>query len=219
MPMGNDQVVPGLYACGEAACVSVHGANRLGGNSLLDLVVFGRAAGLFLEDGAALRHRDAQPCATRSRGGHGSASPRWKRPGDGETSRPAQGTAASIMQNHFGVFRKGDLPCATASSSSRPCARGRGRAAADKTRAFNTARIEALELQNLFEVAEATAVSALQRTESRGAHAREDFQERDDANWLCHSVRPDDRRSMLGKRGVNFAPKTMDAFPPKIRTY
>ena len=89
---------------------------------------------------------------------------------------------------------------------------------ADKTKAFNTARIEALELQNLFEVAEATAVSAEQRTESRGAHAREDYQERDDENWLCHSLYDPTTRK-LGKRAVNFAPKTMEAFEPKVRTY
>ena len=84
--------------------------------------------------------------------------------------------------------------------------------------AYNTARIEALELHNLFEVAEATAIVAEGRKESRGAHAREDFQERDDENWLCHSMYyPADKR--VGKRGVNFEPKTVDTFQPKVRTY
>jgi succinate dehydrogenase / fumarate reductase flavoprotein subunit len=88
----------------------------------------------------------------------------------------------------------------------------------DKSKVFNTARIEALELQNLFEVAEATAIAAEARNESRGAHARDDFQERDDENWLCHSLYfPQDRR--VGKRGVNFTPKTVPTFEPKIRTY
>ncbi len=88
----------------------------------------------------------------------------------------------------------------------------------DKSSAYNTARIEALELHNLFEVAEATAITAEERKESRGAHAREDFQERDDENWLCHSMYfPGDKR--VGKRAVNFQPKTIDTFKPKERTY
>ena len=88
----------------------------------------------------------------------------------------------------------------------------------DKSSAFNTARIEALELQNLLEVAEATAVAAEGRTESRGAHARVDFQDRDDENWLCHSIYYPETKS-LGKRDVNFTPKTREAFEPKVRTY
>lgn len=214
---GEDRVVPGLYACGEVACVSVHGANRLGGNSLLDLVVFGRAAGLFIEEalrsGIELRDAGASDIeAAQARLARLEAAPVTENVAD--LRRELQ----NIMQNHFGVFRKGDFMRAGIERLAALRPRIESLGVADKTRAFNTARIEALELQNLFEVAEATAVSAEQRTESRGAHAREDFQDRDDEQWLCHSVYfPADQR--VGKRAVNFTPRTMDAFQPKIRTY
>ena len=214
---GEDRVVPGLYACGEVACVSVHGANRLGGNSLLDLVVFGRAAGLFIEEalrsGIELRDAGASDIeAAQARLARLEAAPVTENVAD--LRRELQ----NIMQNHFGVFRKGDFMREGIERLAALRPRIESLGVADKTRAFNTARIEALELQNLFEVAEATAVSAEQRTESRGAHAREDFQDRDDEQWLCHSLYfPADKR--VGKRAVNFTPRTMDAFQPKIRTY
>jgi succinate dehydrogenase / fumarate reductase flavoprotein subunit len=214
---GNDRVIPGLYACGEAACVSVHGANRLGGNSLLDLVVFGRAAGIFIEEslrsGIELRdpsESDLEQANQRLRN--------LEEAPQGESVAALRKELQNIMQNHFGVFRKGDFMREGIEHLAALRPRIESVGLADRSRAFNTARIEALELQNLFEVAEATAISAEQRTESRGAHAREDYQERDDDNWLCHSVYfPDSKQ--LGKRSVNFTPKTMDAFQPKIRTY
>lgn len=214
---GNDTIIPGLFACGEAACVSVHGANRLGGNSLLDLVVFGRAAGLFIEDAlrAGIELRGA------SDDDLDEANQRLQKLEEAPLNESVAGLRKelqNIMQNHFGVFRKGDFMREGISRLDALRPRVEGVGLADKSRAFNTARIEALELQNLFEVAEATAISAEQRTESRGAHARDDYQERDDDNWLCHSVYyPQEKR--LGKRGVNFSPKTVDTFQPKIRTY
>lgn len=214
---GNDHVIPGLYACGEAACVSVHGANRLGGNSLLDLVVFGRAAGLFIEDAlrSGIEMRDATP--TDIEEGNQRLAKLEAAPVD-ESVAGLRKELQGIMQNHFGVFRKGDFMREGIQLLENLRPRVENVGVADKTNAFNTARIEALELQNLFEVAEATAISAEQRTESRGAHARDDYQERDDDNWLCHSLYfPEDKR--VGKRSVNFAPKTMDAFEPMIRTY
>ncbi|MEM9396662.1 MAG: succinate dehydrogenase flavoprotein subunit [Pseudomonadota bacterium] len=214
---GKDHIVPGLYACGEAACVSVHGANRLGGNSLLDLVVFGRAAGLFIEDalGQGIELRDASETDVEEAN---LRLTKLEEAPANEKVADLRKELQGIMQNHFGVFRRGDfmLEGTKKLEDMRPRVESVG--IEDKTQAFNTARIEALELQNLFEVAEATAISAEQRDESRGAHAREDFQDRDDERWLCHSVFfPTDKR--VGKRGVNFAPKTMDAFQPKIRTY
>jgi succinate dehydrogenase / fumarate reductase flavoprotein subunit len=124
----------------------------------------------------------------------------------------------STMQLYFGVFRDG----ASMQKGLGLLKEIRERIAnvhlEDKSQAFNTSRIEALELENLMEVAEATAIAAEERKESRGAHARNDFTERDDENWLCHSVFFPQTKS-VGKRAVNFAPKTMDPFPPKVRTY
>ena len=214
---GNDQIVPGLYACGEVACVSVHGANRLGGNSLLDLVVFGRASGLFIE--SALREgiemRDASDSDLDQAM---SRLNRLNSAKGGEKTAELRKEMQNIMQNYFGVFRRGDYMKEGVEKLKALRPRIENVELADKSQAFNTARIEALELQNLFEVAEATAISAEVRTESRGAHAREDFQERDDENWLCHSMYFPETKS-VGKRGVNFKPRTVPTFEPKIRTY
>lgn len=214
---GNDQVIDGFYACGEVACVSVHGANRLGGNSLLDLVVFGRASGLFIEKALreGIEHREASESDIEA------AMARLNRLETNETGEKAadlRKELQGVMQNHFGVFRRGDYMADGVKKLADLRERIENVRLDDRSRAFNTARVEALELQNLLEVAEATAVAAETRTESRGAHAREDFQERDDENWLCHSMYfPTEKR--VGKRAVNFAPNTMEAFEPKARTY
>ena len=122
------------------------------------------------------------------------------------------------MQNYFGVFRRGDYMKEGIEKLAALRPRIENVALSDKSNAFNTSRIEALELQNLLEVAEATAITAEARTESRGAHARDDFKERDDENWLCHSLFfPGEKR--VGKRDVNFTLKTREAFEPKVRTY
>jgi succinate dehydrogenase / fumarate reductase flavoprotein subunit len=214
---GNDSVVPGLYACGEVACVSVHGANRLGGNSLLDLVVFGRASGLFIEkalrDGIELRDAGQTDLD--------AASARLDALNDreqGEQVAPMRHELQEIMQNHFGVFRTGEFMREGIAKLAALRGRVENVVLADRSSAFNTSRIECLELQNLFETAEATAIVAEARDESRGAHAREDFTERDDENWLCHSLYHSDTKQ-VSKRGVNFTPRTVDTFQPKARTY
>jgi succinate dehydrogenase / fumarate reductase, flavoprotein subunit len=214
---GVDKIIPGLFAVGEVACVSVHGANRLGGNSLLDLVVFGRAAGKHIEEmlGQGMEQREASETDIEQAQNRLS---RLNESKSGESVAKLRAELQDIMQNHFGVFRRGDFM----QDGIKKLATLRERIAnvhlEDKSQTFNTARIEALELENLFEVAQATAIAAEARNESRGAHARDDFRERDDENWLCHSMFfPNDKR--VAKRDVNFSPKTVDTMEPQIRSY
>ena len=214
---GNDLAIEGLYAAGEAACVSVHGANRLGGNSLLDLVVFGRAAGMHIEEviKQGVDYREASDSDVEMAM---SRLNRWNDSTDGESVYDLKRELQTTMQNSFGVFRDG--PNMREALKDLVSLRERISRASmpDKSAAFNTSRLEALELDNLMDVAEATAIAAEQREESRGGHARNDFQERDDENWLCHSLYFADTKK-ISKRAVNFAPKTMDAFEPKVRVY
>ena len=213
----NDFMVSGLFSVGEAACVSVHGANRLGGNSLLDLVVFGRAAGKHINE------------ELKSGGGVDNASnedielamSRLNKLNESESGYEVADVKKQLqtcMQNYFGVFRRGEFMEKGVKELEEIREKSENLYLKDKSIAFNTNRVEALELQNLLEVAEATAISAMMRDESRGAHARDDFPERDDENWLCHSLY-DPVEKKLGKRDVNFVPKEVEAFPPKMRSY
>ena len=214
---GKDEIIPGLYACGEAACVSVHGANRLGGNSLLDLVVFGRAAGIFIEEQLqqGIDYRLAsEDDVDRAMGRLNALDSN----DNGEDTAQIKRELQNCMQNYFGVFRDGEYMKKGRDELNAMRDRVANIAISDKSKAFNTARMEALEFQNLFEVAEATAIAADERTESRGAHSRRDFPERDDKNWLCHSLYNPETKN-LTKRDVNFKPKTVDTFEPKVRTY
>ena len=216
---GSEVIVPGLFACGEIACVSVHGANRLGGNSLLDLVVFGRATGLHLGEALAATSEyraasdsDLQAALSRTQ--------RWEdsKPGQGEDPVQIKKDLQQCMQLNFSVFREGAAMAEGLAELKEIRERLKYARLDDKSSDFNTMRIECLELDNLMETAFSTAVAANYRTESRGAHARFDFPDRDDENWLCHSVYTPDTESMF-KRKVNMEPKFRDAFPPKARTY
>ena len=212
-----DVVVDGLYAIGEVACVSVHGANRLGANSLLDLVVFGRAAGIHIEDAMrqGIGHRDP---ADEDVDNATARLARWNESTEGESVADLKREMQRIMLVNFNVFRSGDHMRRSIGDLADLRERIANAHLPDKSRVFNTARLEALELDNLLEVAEATAIVAEARNESRGAHARNDYTERDDENWLCHSIYfAADKR--VAKRAVNFAPVTVEPFQPMARTY
>jgi len=209
--------VPGLYAVGECACVSVHGANRLGGNSLLDLVVFGRAAGMHIaaelaQSSTAATITDDQLTASLTR------LSAWDRRDEGESVVTLRNELQKLMQRHCGVFRTDALLREGLAQLDNLQQRLPNARITDHGRIFNTARIEALELENLFPIARATLVSALIRTESRGAHAREDFPQRDDNNWLKHSLyhRQNDQ---VTTKPVNLSPQTVAAFVPVARVY
>jgi succinate dehydrogenase / fumarate reductase flavoprotein subunit len=212
-----NRMIDGLYAVGECACVSVHGANRLGTNSLLDLLVFGRAAGDFIvsRNLPALAHKPLPADA-------GEASlarlSRLDSATSGESVAEVGNELRSSMQAHCGVFRNQGLLAEGVRKVMELGARAERTAIGDRSRTFNTARVEALELDNLVEVAKATIVSAEARRESRGAQARSDYPDRDDANWLKHTLwyREGNR---LDYKPVNLKPLSVEAFPPKARTY
>jgi succinate dehydrogenase / fumarate reductase flavoprotein subunit len=215
---GNDETpVPGFYAVGECSCVSVHGANRLGTNSLLDLVVFGKAAGESITedlkgDGV---HKPLPKDAgelTRAR------LARLDNQQNGESVAEVGAEMRAIMQKHCGVFRFPDLLQEGVTKIKALAERAAHTEIRDKSRTWNTARIEALELDNLMEIAVATLVCAEARTESRGAHDRLDFHERDDVNWLKHTLYYKDGYRLQYKP-VHIKPLTVEPFPPKARVY
>ncbi len=214
---GPEEAVPGLYAAGECACVSVHGGNRLGGNSLLDIIVFGRAAGNRIIEylGENRYHRPMPADATEPAL---ARLARWERSGDGETVENLRTELTRTMEDHCGVFRTEQVLNEGVEKVLALEARLDEVRLRDHSRVFNTARIEALELENLMDVAVATIMSAQQRRESRGAHSRIDYPERDDVNWLRHSLYHKAGRT-IDYKPVRMKPLTVDTFPPKPRNY
>lgn len=214
---GSEQKVNGLYAVGECACVSVHGANRLGSNSLLDLVVFGKAAGdkMVAEIRANSAHK---PLPANAADMTLSRIARLDGKTDGENVTDVGAAMRKTMQNHCGVFRFPELLEQGVAEMEKVAERAQNIQIKDKSKVFNTARVEALELDNLMEVAVATMRAANNRKESRGAHARADFAERDDANWLSHSLYYKQDHKLIYKP-VRLKPLTVEPFVPKARTY
>ncbi|MDP2242030.1 MAG: succinate dehydrogenase flavoprotein subunit [Burkholderiales bacterium] len=214
---GGEKIVRGVYAAGECACVSVHGANRLGTNSLLDLLVFGKSAG--------------EQIVADLKGGR-AAKDLPKDAGEGAVARLAQLDGATsgesvaqvgadmrrVMQLHCGVFRFPDSLAAGVRKILEIAERAKHLCIKDKSKVFNTARLEALELHNLVETAVSTMISAEARTESRGAHDRSDFSDRDDVNWLKHTLWYKEG-NRLDYKPVKLKPLTVEAFEPKARVY
>ena len=218
---GFEKIVQGLFAVGECACVSVHGANRLGSNSLLDLVVFGRAAGDKMVE-LVKAGKAYKPLPKDAADKTEARVNRLETQQNGESITSVGGDLRKTMQTDCGVFRFPDLLKAGVTKINEIAQRAQRIEIKDKSRVFNTARVEALEFDNLVEVAVATMVAAEAREESRGAHARADFNTRDDVNWLKHSLFYRDGNAQgnkLSYKPVRMKPQTVDSFPLKTRTY
>jgi len=211
-----NEIINGFYAVGECACVSVHGANRLGSNSLLDLIVFGRAAGLHIIN--ENNKKKFKPLPKKPENGVLKKIKRLDLNENGEDPNKLAEELRNIMQKHCGVFRSPELLQEGIQKIEALKLRVANIKITDKSKIFNTARIEALELENLFVIAKATIKSANERQESRGAHCRSDFPNRDDNNWLKHTLF-NSKKDQIYFRSVNMKPLTVDSFPPKERTY
>ncbi|MDX2503028.1 MAG: succinate dehydrogenase flavoprotein subunit [Gammaproteobacteria bacterium] len=218
---GSEEEIPGLYAAGECACASVHGANRLGGNSLLDIVVFGRAAGNHIID-FLKTHRyhqvlpeDSVDCALER-------LDRWEQKQDNSEQSYSvpqlKAELQQVMEENCGVFRTEEVLMQGVRAVREIKEKLKQAHITDHSSVFNTARIEALELENLVEIGLATVMSAQARKESRGAHSRVDFEKRDDEKWMKHSLYYI-KDNTLTYKPVRTKAMTVDTFPPQERIY
>ncbi len=217
-----DQVVPGLMAVGEAACVSVHGANRLGSNSLIDLVVFGRAAGLRCAE--VLKAGATQPEIKTLTDGHLARFDRFRNASGATPTAVLRREMQNAMQSDAAVFRTGETLANGVRKMADIHARTADLGVTDRTLIWNTDLVETLEFDNLVGQAAVTVEGALNRQESRGAHAREDFPDRDDVNWMKHTLSwfdPQSGKVTLGDRPVHAFTMTdeIDYIAPKARVY
>jgi succinate dehydrogenase / fumarate reductase, flavoprotein subunit len=219
-----NEVINGLYAVGECACVSVHGANRLGTNSLLDLLVFGRAAGNHIVD-SALKTKSHKALPADAADFTLARLARLDASTGGEYAQDVANDIRAAMQLHAGVFRTQASMDDGVGKIAALAQRVKGIHLADKSKVFNTARVEALEVENLIECARATMVSAAARRESRGAHTVNDYADtpehpngRNDEVWMKHTLWYSDG-DRLDYKPVNLKPLTAESIPPKVRTF
>ena len=213
----HNEVINGLYAIGECSCVSVHGANRLGTNSLLDLLVFGRAAGNHIV-GLNLKNREFKPLPANAGEQTMARIAVLDNSTSGEYAQDVANDIRKTMQKYAGVFRNQELMDEGVRQMAKLTERAKHLWLKDKSAIFNTARIEALEVANLIETANATMISAAARKESRGAHSHDDHQIRDDANWMKHTLWYSEG-NRLDYKPVQLKPLTVDSVPPKERTF
>ncbi len=213
----HNEIINGLYAIGECSCVSVHGANRLGTNSLLDLLVFGRAAGNHIV-GLNLKNREFKPLPKNAGQQTLERIAKLDNSTSGEYAQDVANDIRKCMQKYAGVFRNQELMDEGVRQMAKLTERAKHLWVKDKSEIFNTARIEALEVANLVETANATMTSAAARKESRGAHSHDDHPHRDDDNWMKHTLWYSEG-NRLDYKPVQLKPLTVDSVPPKERTF